>query len=141
MTERDRYRDDIKAYLDNELPLPRRFAMRRHIATCAACREELLQMTQITEQLSAEAALEPAPNIDAALRGKILGEYREPNPGLPNLKTADPKWRRKQRLIEVITAVCAIAFVVVGTMRFGGQSAGNKLNAVAGNVSNGDGGP
>jgi len=79
MTDHTAFQDDLKAYADGELPLPRRLAVRRHLTRCASCREEIAQMTQISEDLRAS---EPADALDPALRAKILGMAPPaPNPG------------------------------------------------------------
>ncbi len=77
MTDHSLFQDDLKAYADGELPLPRRLAVRRHLTHCASCREELTQMTQISEDLRAS---EPADALDPALRAKILGIAPETAP-------------------------------------------------------------
>ena len=78
MIDHARLQDDLKAYADGELLLPRRFAVRRHLTRCASCREEIAQMTQISEDLRAS---EPADALDPALRAKILGmAEEEPTP-------------------------------------------------------------
>ena len=76
MTDHARFQDDLKAYADDELPWPRRLAVRRHLTHCASCREELTQMTQIAEDLRAS---EPADALEPALRAKILGIASNPN--------------------------------------------------------------
>ena len=58
-------RDDLLAYRDHELPAARRFVVRWHLTHCAACREELAIMEQITTDL---LATESAPALDAGLR-------------------------------------------------------------------------
>jgi len=70
MTEHSPFQDDLKAYADGELPLPRRLAVRLHLTRCASCREEMTQMTQIAEDLRAS---EPDAALDPTLRAKILG--------------------------------------------------------------------
>ena len=45
------YEEDLKAYIDGELPKLRSFAVRRHLTQCASCREEIITMTQIAEEL------------------------------------------------------------------------------------------
>ena len=66
MTTRDNFADELKAYLDNELPLAQRVAVRLHVAGCRACQEELKQMAQITEELRATEAhdTDVSPGID-----------------------------------------------------------------------------
>lgn len=68
-TDCTRFADDLKAYADGELPLLRRAALRRHLAHCPACREEIAAMTQLTEDLRTS---EPPEALDADLRARIL---------------------------------------------------------------------
>ena len=70
------YEEDLKVYIDGELPKLRSFAVRRHLTQCASCREESLTMTQIAEDLRSTESEEVLP---AALREKILGD-RPPAP-------------------------------------------------------------
>ena len=51
MKDCDALREDLKAYLDGELPLLRRLAAGRHLARCAACREELAMTRRIGNEL------------------------------------------------------------------------------------------
>jgi len=74
MTDHARFQDDLKAYADSELAWPRRLAVRRHLTRCASCREELIQMTHIAEDLRVS---DPADALDPALRAKILGAVAE----------------------------------------------------------------
>lgn len=69
MTDCTRFADDLKAYADGELPLLRRAAVRRHLAQCPACREEIAAMTQLAEDLRTS---EPSEPLDADLRARIL---------------------------------------------------------------------
>ncbi|MBV9469504.1 MAG: zf-HC2 domain-containing protein, partial [Abitibacteriaceae bacterium] len=70
----DTYRDDLIAYRDGELPPLRRWLVRWHLAHCAACREELMIMEQISEKIrsSESETLGPTATLDPALRHKIL---------------------------------------------------------------------
>ena len=65
----DRTQADLKAYLDGELSLVARLAVRLHLTHCASCREEITQMTQIAEDLR-ETETEGA--LDPDLRTKLL---------------------------------------------------------------------
>lgn len=71
----DALRDDLKAYLDNELTVWRRVAVRRHLSTCAQCRTEIKDMETITNKLAAESGEETA--LDATLRSRILSSAPE----------------------------------------------------------------
>ncbi|MGI4787951.1 MAG: anti-sigma factor family protein, partial [Janthinobacterium lividum] len=86
------YEDDLKAYLDGELSWLRRQAIRRHLTHCASCQKEILEMTQIAEDLR---SAEPTEALSPALREKLLGV--EPTPSrssstLPPL-FAEPRQR------------------------------------------------
>jgi len=59
---------DLKAFLDGELALLRRFQMRRHLQNCSQCREELRIMQTIESELKTEVS---AP-LGEDLRAKIL---------------------------------------------------------------------
>lgn len=61
-------KQDLKAYLDDELSLPGKARMWLHLQLCAACREELKAMIETCEKLRAEEKLEFSP----ALRSRIL---------------------------------------------------------------------
>lgn len=81
--------EDLKAYLDGELPTARRVAVERHLTGCAACTSELeglrLLSTTLTETLPASA---PLPD---ALRARILASLPEAPTPRPLFI---PFWRR-----------------------------------------------
>ena len=72
-----RFESDLKAYADGELSWLRRQIVRRHLTHCASCQEELLAMTQITEDLRAD---EPADVLPLALRGKLIASNETERP-------------------------------------------------------------
>jgi anti-sigma factor RsiW len=63
-------RDDLKAYVDNELSWPNRLRVGRHLRGCASCREEVGAMQKITEEVRASES--DVRVLDAGLRDKIL---------------------------------------------------------------------
>ncbi len=69
LTDSTKYQDDLKAYADGELSWLRRNAVRRHLTRCASCREEIANMTQMTEDLH---AAEPGDALPPSLREKLL---------------------------------------------------------------------
>ncbi|MBB6053795.1 zf-HC2 domain-containing protein [Armatimonas rosea] len=81
--------EDLKAYLDGELPTARRVAVERHLTDCAACQSELeglrLLSTTLVEALPAAA---PLPD---ALRARILASLPESAAPRP---FSLPFWRR-----------------------------------------------
>ena len=67
---------NLKAFLDKELPLWRRFAVRLHLARCASCQEEMRVMQQIGQELRGQT-IDP---LDPGLRSRILATVREMTP-------------------------------------------------------------
>ncbi len=67
---------NLKAFLDNELPLWRRFAVRLHLTRCPACQEEMRAMQQIGTELRGQS-IDP---LDPGLRARILATVREMPP-------------------------------------------------------------
>ena len=91
MTDCTGYADDLKAYADGELNVVRRAAVRRHLAHCPACREEIAAMTQLTEDLRAS---EPTDALDADLRARILDAPPVSSRPAPSRRPLSPslKW-------------------------------------------------
>lgn len=109
MTHCTHYQDDLKAYADGELPLLRRALVRRHLTHCASCREEILEMTQLTEDLR---ATEPEDALSPSLREKILtAPAAEPTEA--GASTPAPK-RPRKRLIPTwgYAALAVVAWFV-----------------------------
>ena len=86
---RSSLQEELKAYLDGELPPLRRAAMERHLGTCPACQAELASLRQLSVQLS-EALPSVAPLPDA-LRARILRSLPDASGPRPVLF---PFWRR-----------------------------------------------
>jgi hypothetical protein len=108
----ERFQDDLRAYLDGELSVVRRLAVRLHLARCASCREE----ADIMEQLSNDLRVGDAGTLEPSLRAKILAGLHEaaPDPPAEMLEPADPapvpKWRRKPMIIWGATATVLLAW-------------------------------
>ncbi len=84
-------RDDLKAFLDNELTPLRRVSVRMHIARCAQCRKEIHAMTQITQEMQQETAQTESQTATLApdLRARILTGIEATNPAQPDAQ-AEP---------------------------------------------------
>jgi len=108
---------NLKAYLDNELPLWRRFAVRLHLARCASCQEEMRAMQQIGQELRGQT-IDP---LDPGLRSRILATVREMTP-----EPASPVPSRRPALVWGGTAFAALLLVAVFASRplFAPESAG-----------------
>lgn len=94
--------DDLKAYLDGELTLLRRFKVRRHLQKCPQCREEI----QLMQSLSEEIKVEDAAPLDVDLRAKILQNA-------PRNAVAPPKNRRRT-VKKLGLALAGVALVAIG---------------------------
>lgn len=81
--------EDLKAYLDGELPPHYRVAVEKHLASCPSCQAELAALRQLATQLT-ETLPATAPLPDA-LRTRILAALPEP-PAPRRLPL--PFWRR-----------------------------------------------
>jgi hypothetical protein len=115
MRDCEAIRDELKAFADGELPWGTRRAVRRHVATCAACREELEAMEKIGHHLRTEdvGALNPA------LRTRILA-------GLPERATAPPpvsgEALPRRRWMEVAAVVGVGVVGVMAVIMYPGVS-------------------
>ena len=72
-------RDNLKAYLDGELPLRTRLAVQFHLLRCGDCRREKHEMKDISSRLKAgDAGI-----LGDALRTKILSAVPDAAPDIP----------------------------------------------------------
>jgi len=130
--------EDLKAYADGELSLVRRLAVRTHLARCAACREEMIFMEQISNEVrSGESGATASGTLDPALRAKILTNIAaevapaaasDAPPAQPILTR--PRWR--PQLAEYGAFATLVVVFGVGIMTF----MGNKLNNTFQTASN-----
>ncbi len=118
--------NDLKAYVDGQLPLPQRLAVRWHVGQCAACRAEINAMEQIGKDLRANDPNQWTPD----LRAKILAGVSETAPltagteglqgpeGMEGAIGADApaaplsKWRRKPMLLWGATCAAAVSWFI-----------------------------
>lgn len=125
----ERFQDDLRAYLDGELSVARRLAVRLHLARCASCREE----ADIMEQLSNDLRAGDAGTLEPGLRAKILSGLHEaaPDPIDETLEPAEPapipKWRRKPMVLWGATATVLLAWFVLHPMLTGQMSSDSPV--------------
>jgi len=101
MTTCDRLRDNLKAYHDGELGLPRRLAVRWHVARCERCRKEIALMEEMSKELRAAES----GGLSETLRARILANAPQavadgPSTPLP----ATPEWRKRRRRQTIVFA-------------------------------------
>jgi anti-sigma factor RsiW len=72
MSNCETVREDLKAYLDGQLPLLRKSEVALHLAGCAACRQEAEALRQIGGSIH---AIDNEP-LDIDVRARILERVR-----------------------------------------------------------------
>ncbi|MCW3098119.1 MAG: putative transrane anti-sigma factor [Chthonomonadaceae bacterium] len=107
MTECEKLRNDLKAFLDGQLSPATRIAMRLHLNRCASCRKELEEMRLLGTNMRAADTLE----MSDALRSRILASVPTTAPEA-KVKML-PKWREKPVLIWGASASAALAWFIL----------------------------
>lgn len=126
---------DAAAYVLGALEPAEADAFRRHIAECAACREEVAAYERVTRELPAETEHYEVPRD---LRKRVMREVR----ATPKATGATPPVLRAPRLSQTLTvwagalAVVLVAVVVAVALTSGGSggSATRTIEASAGNA-------
>ena len=108
MTRCNHERDNLKAYLDGELPITTRLAIRWRLLRCGDCRREIQEMTDLSQHLKAA----DAGTLDDALRTKILNSMPDAAPDVP--QNLPPFRSRLQRRKVPLYAFGASATALVG---------------------------
>jgi len=106
----ERFSPDLKAYLDHELPPLRRLAVARHLAGCAACREEIQAMSEIVTDLRKVGEAEETA-LSASLRQRLI----ETAALVPPREEPRPALRRAQPwlMFGSATVAAVVLFAVV----------------------------
>src|SRR5258708_26573976 len=94
----DRF-EELKAFVDGELPILRRAAIRAHVSHCPACREEV----KVMEQMSNELKAGDIAALPADLRDRLISVA--PEGAAADSEPETPLWRR--RPMQVWTGVAA----------------------------------
>jgi hypothetical protein len=75
MSDHERHRDEVGAYLLDALPEPERQAFERHLQDCAACREEVERLRPAADALPRSVEpLAPPPRLKASLMEAVRAE-------------------------------------------------------------------
>jgi len=110
---------DLKAFADRELAPLARFRVARHLRSCPACRKELIQMQQLTEELRTDETPEGA--LEPELRARILA----------SAPTTDDAYRaaKSRRIARKKTVLALGACSLVGGLLYVGMQNGGGFNA------------
>ena len=117
MTRCETISDELKAYMDGELPLDRRAAVRLHLLRCASCREEI----GIMESISSELKAGETNGFNAALRERLLESAPDSAAG-PN-EPEIPLWRRRPIQLWGAAAAVVLMFVITAPLLTSGKPA------------------
>lgn len=111
--ENTHVRDDLKAFCDGELRPWQRLAVRRHLARCASCREEVQAMQQLHRDL--QATSEANASLPPALRTRILAQLSsEAAQASPPAEPARP-WLVRYGFAASLAVNAALIVVLVYT--------------------------
>src|SRR5436190_14221553 len=98
--------DELKAFVDGELPIFRRAAIRAHVSHCPACREEVKVMEQMSSELKAgDIAALPADLRDRLISAAPEGAAAEGEP-------ETPLWRRRPMQIWAGGAAAMVVWLM-----------------------------
>ncbi len=104
MTECEKLRSELKAYLDGQLSPAARIAMRLHLNCCEPCRKEIEEMRLMGTRMRAADSLE----MSDVLRTRILASI--PTTAPDKLAPGIPKWRERPVLIWGASASAVLAW-------------------------------
>ncbi len=122
-------RADLKAYMDGELAVARRFVVRRHLARCADCREEVRWLKRLGEDMRDLERAVPRPE----LRARILASLPETPPVRMAAQNAPSEPISLHRgALRPAFGVAAVVFILGGAFAFMHFSAHTTGTATAG---------
>src|SRR5258706_12147642 len=99
--------EELKAFVDGELPMLRRAAIRAHVSHCPACREEV----KVMEQMSNELKMGDVAALPADLRDRLISAA--PEGAAADVPPDIPLWRRHPLEIWVSAAVVVALWIVL----------------------------
>ena len=129
-----RVRADLKAYLDGELSMPRRWLTNRHITACALCRAEMRGLEQLSRQVRTMDQAMP----DARLRGRILASLPAAPPvSRLQITNARPIGQPSRRAQFALAGLCALLLMsgAFALSRFSGNGTVAHATATNDNVA------
>jgi anti-sigma-K factor RskA len=128
-TEHERRRDDIAAYLLGALEPGEAAELKRHVAGCAECEEELQRLRPAVQVLPETVERLEAP---AALRGRLMEQVRSEAAGRRDAAPPRPAPRRFG--LRPLAGLAALALIVAAiggyAIRDGGSGNGPETTTV-----------
>jgi anti-sigma-K factor RskA len=116
MTDHDRHRDDVGAYLLGAMNDLERQAFERHLRDCEECREELERLRPAAEALPGSVEqLAPPPGLKKRLMAEVEPQRRTPN----------------RSLLAVAAALVIALAVAFGVSQLGGDESRTVTATVA----------
>jgi anti-sigma-K factor RskA len=121
---------DVAAYALGALDPHEAEAFRRHLATCAICRDELSSFEEVVDTLPLSSPIQHAP---AALRRRVMQAVdSEPKPASAQRRAAAaprrrPRWRIPPAALALGTALAVAVAVLVGVESNSSQSNGARI--------------
>jgi anti-sigma factor RsiW len=108
-------RDDLKGYTDGELSLLRRWQVRRHVSTCAACREEIIALSRVSKEISTL----PQPTPRPELRARIMADLptTPPAPARPQFQLRSLPQPMRLSLVGTMCALLLFSLYAVAHRR------------------------
>ncbi len=103
--------EDLKAYADGELSALKRWQIRRHLAGCASCRQEVAGLNRVSENISNL----PQPTPRPELRARIMASLPAPPPTPARLPVLSWPYHMPARLS---LAVATAALLLVSLIAF-----------------------
>jgi anti-sigma factor RsiW len=125
--------EDVAAYVLGALEPDEAEAFRAHIADCAACREEVAELEQVTAALPPAGAMYAVPKD---LKRRVMHDVRA-NPKQPTERRAElagPLLRGPLLVWSGALAAVLVAVIVAVALTSGGSSATKVIQASAGNA-------
>ncbi|MEW2162721.1 anti-sigma factor [Streptomyces sp. NPDC007084] len=100
----------VGAYLLHALPPSEEAAFENHLAGCAACREEVAELSAVTLELASGHEAAPSPELRGRVLDRITGTEQEHAPA----PAPAPVPVRRHRVLRVALAACLALAVALG---------------------------
>jgi hypothetical protein len=110
------FTEDLKAYLDNELPLPGRWRMKSHLSHCSRCRGMLIEMERIGNEMKQVGAQESV--LSPEMRSRLVAGLGDIRPQDGDRAKPRPLWKQRPLLVFGGGGVTVAASLLVFMMLY-----------------------